>query len=121
MDYSKKEQIKEKLEEAVLKNLEDADEMNACQDREATYKIAMDLIKTREDMDKAEKAEAEKEVEAETEQKESVWKRAIDICEIAVPVGAYLLVSVLGLNQERTGFMGGKVLNNAIRSIRPKK
>ena len=121
MNYSNKETIKEKLEEAVLKNLEDADNMNACQDREATYKIAMELVKTRESMDESEKAAAEKEVKAEAERKESVWKRAIDICEIAVPVGAYLLVSVLGLNQERTGFMGGKVLNNAIRSIRPKK
>lgn len=121
MDYSRKEEIKEKLEDAVVKNLDDASNMDTGQDREATYKVAMELIKTRENMDSAERAEAKEKKEAEAKKKESWWKHTIDVCEIAVPVGAYLLVSVLGFNLEKNGFIGGKVLQNAMRSIRPKR
>lgn len=121
MDYSNKEAIKEKLEEAIIKNLDDANGMDVGQDREATYKTTIDLIKTRESMDESEKAEAEKEVKVEAEKKESKWKRVINVCEIVVPVGAYFVVSIMGLNQERTGFIGGKIALNAIKSVRPKK
>lgn len=114
MDYSRKEEIAKKLEDAVVKNLDDANNMNAGADREATYKVSMELIKTRENMDSAEKAEAK-------EKQESVWRHVIDICEIAVPVGAYFIVSAMGFNLEKTGFLGGKTLQNALRSIRPKK
>lgn len=121
MEYSRKEEIAKKLEDAIVKNLDDANEMDTGADREATYKVSMDLIKTRENMDSAEKAEAKEKQEAEAKKKESIWKHAIDICEIAVPVGAYLVVSAMGFNLEKTGFLGGKTLQNALRSIRPKK
>lgn len=117
MDYSRKEEIAKKLEDAVVKNLDDANDMDPGADREATYKVSMELIKTRENMDSAEKEKQE----AETKAKESVWRHVIDICEIAVPVGAYFIVSAMGFNLEKTGFLGGKTLQNALRSIRPKK
>lgn len=121
MDYSRKEEIAKKLEDAVVKNLNDANGMNAGADREATYKVSMELIKTRESMDSAEKKEKAEAQEAEAKAKESVWRHVIDICEIAVPVGAYFIVSAMGFNLEKTGFLGGKTLQNALRSIRPKK
>lgn len=114
MDYSRKEEIAKKLEDAIVKNLDDANDMETGQDREATYKVSMDLIKTRESMDSKEKQEAEA-------KQESIWRHVIDICEIAIPVGAYFIVSAMGFNLEKTGYLGGKTLQNAIRSIRPKK
>lgn len=62
---SRREEIETKLEDAIVQNLDDASEMDAGQDREATYRVTIDLIKSRESMDSAEKAEAEKEKEAE--------------------------------------------------------
>lgn len=121
MEYNRKEEIAKKLEDAIIKNLDDANDMETGQDREATYKVSMDLIKTRESMDSAEKAEMKEKQEAEAKAKESVWRHVIDICEIAVPVGAYFIVSAMGFNLEKTGFLGGKTLQNALRSIRPKK
>lgn len=121
MDYSRKEEIAKKLEDAIIKNLDDANDMETGQDREATYKVSMDLIKTRESMDSAEKAEAKEKQETEAKAKESMWRRVIDICEIAVPVGAYFVVSAMGFNLEKTGYLGGKTLQNALRSIRPKR
>lgn len=118
---SRREEIETKLEDAIVQNLDDASEMDAGQDREATYRVTIDLIKSRESMDSAEKAEAEKEKEAEASKKEKVWNHVIDICEIAIPVGAYLVVSALGFNLEKTGFLGGKTLQNALHSVRPKK
>lgn len=121
MDYSKKEEIKEKLEDAIIQNLDDASNMSVGQDREATYKVTMELIKTRENIDSSERAEAKEKKEAEAKEKESKWNRVIDIFEIGVPVVAYLAVSMLGFNLEKTGFLGGKVLQNAMKSVRPKK
>lgn len=121
MEYNRKEEIAKKLEDAIIKNLDDANDMETGQDREATYKVSMDLIKTRESMDSAEKSEMKEKQEAEAKAKESVWRHVIDICEIAVPVGAYFIVSAMGFNLEKTGFLGGKTLQNALRSIRPKK
>ena len=121
MEYSRKEEIAKKLEDAIVKNLDDANDMDTGADREATYKVGMDLIKTRESMDSAEKAEAKEKQEAEAKTKETMWRHVIDICEIAIPVGAYLVVSAMGFNLEKTGFLGGKTLQNAMRSIRPKK
>ena len=120
MEYSRKEEIAKKLEDAIVKNLDDANDMDTGADREATYKVGMDLIKTRESMDSAEKAEAKEKQEAEAKTKETMWRHVIDICEIAIPVGAYLVVSAMGFNLEKTGFLGGKTLQNAMRSIRPK-
>lgn len=121
MEYSRKEEIAKKLEDAIVQNLDDANDMSTGPDREATYKVSMELIKTRENMDSAEKAEAKEKQEAEAKSKESKWKRIIDICEIAVPVAAYFAVSAMGFNLEKTGFLGGKTLQNALRSVRPKK
>lgn len=118
---SRKEEIAKKLEDAIVKNLDDANDMETGQDREATYKVSMDLIKTRESMDSAEKAEAKEKQEAEAKAKETIWRHVIDICEIAMPVGAYFVVSAMGFNLEKTGYLGGKTLQNALRSIRPKK
>lgn len=121
MEYSRKEEIAKKLEDAIVKNLDDANDMETGQDREATYKVSMDLIKTRESMDSAEKAEAKEKQEAEAKSKETMWKHVVDICEIAGPIAAYMLVSFMGFNLEKTGFLGGKTLQNALRSVRPKK
>lgn len=121
MEYSRKEEIAKKLEDAIVKNLDDANDMDTGADREATYKVSMDLIKTRENMDSAEKSRSEERQEAEAKAKESKWRHVIDICEIAIPVGAYLVVSAMGFNLEKSGFLGGKTLQNALRSVRPKK
>lgn len=121
MDYSRKEEIAKKLEDAVVKNLDDANDMVAGADREATYKVTMELIKTRESMDSAEKQEAEAKAAEAKEKKESVWRHVIDICEIVLPIGSYFIVSIMGFNLEKTGYIGGKVWQNASRAIRPKK